>query len=497
MIRIVTLLLAIALTHVATAEQELLTNGDFEQGLTGWNPFWSRSGGGEVGIDTAEAHQGDQAVHIQYDGNEDWSFPQSKSLAVQPGDIYQLTGWLRIQGEGSASLSVILYDRQGKSLSWDFGGRPHSHGEQWRHVQRRFVVPQEGATILPRLMGHGAAQIWLDDVSLVKTGSVRELQTRELPESLSIESVSLLVTFDPRQATITLLDKRTGRQFTQHPAPTLMVLEAASTDNQITFKLLKPDDVLTVDGTIRLEADKPEFVVELSADGEMRQPLRFPSAFATAAGQFLILPVNEGISYPVDDASLPAMSYHLIGGHGLCMAFWGCTDLRQSLMAIVETPDDARVAVPRIGGNLCLAPQWDAQKGQFGPQRRIRYISLDQGGYVAMCKRYRQYAQQIGRFKTLAQKREENPDVDRLIGAVNVWCWDRPGDEMCREMQELGIDRILWSNRCAAGTDQTHERDGGAHQPLRHLPGRAESGEFSQAAWRPSRLDHRSLARRH
>ena len=153
MIRIVTLLLAIALTHVATAEQELLTNGDFEQGLTGWNPFWSRSGGGEVGIDTAEAHQGDQAVHIQYDGNEDWSFPQSKSLAVQPGDIYQLTGWLRIQGEGTASLSVILYDRQGKSLSWDFGGRPHGHGEQWRHVQRRFVVPQEGATILPRLMG--------------------------------------------------------------------------------------------------------------------------------------------------------------------------------------------------------------------------------------------------------------------------------------------------------------------------------------------------------
>jgi hypothetical protein len=103
--------------------------------------------------------------------------------------------------------------------------------------------------------------------------------------------------------------------------------------------------------------------------------------------------------------------------------------------------------VARIDDRWGQAPQWLPQTGRFGPPRRIRYVSLDSGGYVAMCKRYRQYAQRIGLVKTLAQKRAENPHVDLLIGAVNVWCWDRPAPEMCQEMRSVGIERILWSNR--------------------------------------------------
>ncbi len=223
----------------------------------------------------------------------------------------------------------------------------------------------------------------------------------------------------------------------------------------------------------------------------------FPLPFATQAGQYLIMPVNEGISYPVDDESLPTMSYHLAGGHGLCMGFWGCTDLTRSLMAIVETPDDAVVDVPRLNGRLCQAPEWLPQKGQFGPPRRIRYVSLDAGGYVSMCKRYRQYAQHSGLFKTLEQKRAENPHVDLLVGAVNVWCWDRPGPEMCAEMKSLGIERILWSNRSTPEQIQQTQRHGCPVEPLRHLPGPDGSGQFPQARLPAPGLDQRRLAQRH
>ncbi len=47
------------------------------------------------------------------------------------------------------------------------------------------------------------------------------------------------------------------------------------------------------------------------------------------------------------------------------------------------------------------------------------------GGYVAMAKRYREYAKQTGLFKTLEEKRKSIPAVDLLVGAVNIWCWDR------------------------------------------------------------------------
>jgi len=64
-----------------------------------------------------------------------------------------------------------------------------------------------------------------------------------------------------------------------------------------------------------------------------------------------------------------------------------------------------------------------------------------------MCKRYRRYAEQIGKLKTLEQKRRENPNVDLLIGAVNIWCWDRDGLGLVQEAKSLGIERILWSRR--------------------------------------------------
>ncbi len=145
------------------------------------------------------------------------------------------------------------------------------------------------------------------------------------------------------------------------------------------------------------------------------------------------------------------MSYHLYGGHGLCMGCWGRTDVTTGVMAIVETPDDAGVHLPRVDGRLCLVPQWESQKGQFGPGRRLRYVFFDDGGYVAMCKRYRQHAQADRPAARRWRKNAgDNPAVDLLVGAVNVWCWDRDPVPICRDLQAAGIQRILWSNRSVA-----------------------------------------------
>ncbi len=41
-------LLVAALASTASADSNLVKNGDFEQGLAGWNVFWSRAGGGSA-----------------------------------------------------------------------------------------------------------------------------------------------------------------------------------------------------------------------------------------------------------------------------------------------------------------------------------------------------------------------------------------------------------------------------------------------------------------
>ena len=309
------------------------------------------------------------------------------------------------------------------------------------------IIPRGAATILPRLIGYGPSTVWFDGASLERVGTVQELRTGDLPDVLTARNDSLEVALDTSDGTFSVVDRPSGRKWTQTAGTNLFLLDAKPMVDGFDLQLLDQTGTLRIEAKIRLDGRLPELLVELSSEGEMHDTISFPAPFVSRPGTLLVMPVNEGISYPADDETLQPMHYHLYGGHGLSMGWWGATDGERGLMAIVETPDDAAVRVERIDGLLSLMPEWQPQKGQFGSPRRIRYVLFESGGYVAMCKRYRTYAKRIGRFKTLAEKREENPHVDLLIGAVNVWCWQRKGPEMCRELQSAGIRRILWSNR--------------------------------------------------
>jgi hypothetical protein len=218
---------------------------------------------------------------------------------------------------------------------------------------------------------------------------------------------------------------------------------------------------MDIETELLLDKDLPEFTLVLTSKGELKWSLRFPHPFVTEPGTYLVVPMNEGISYPVEDKTISPRRLVAYGGHGICMPFWGVTDGRQGYMAVIETPDDASIRIQRTDGKLCIAPEWDSQKGQYGYARRLRYVFFDKGGHVAICKRYRSYAQKAGLLKTLEQKRKENPDVDLLIGAVNVWCWEKNALAIVREMKSLGIERILWSHREQPGViESMNEMDG-------------------------------------
>jgi hypothetical protein len=445
-----------ALAQVQTAAEStlpaapnLLTNGDFETGPANWQVFWTRdAGAGRAVLDRTDRHGGAQSIRIEHTGAKDWSFAHSLQLAVQAGEIYDLSAWVRLQGGGSASLGVVTRDAAGNTLDWDHAGQTVRETKDWRPLHARFIVPPGVATIQPRLTGNGPAVVWLDDVALTRQGSLDALRRQDLPPTQTIRNPAIEIAFRTADATIEARDLRANRSWAQTVgSASVVVLDARTSGGVIVLRLLDPLSMREIAATIRLDADRPECIVTLRAEGAMEAPLAWPAPFASAAGQTLILPVNEGIGYPAADATLPEMSYYLYGGHGLCMPWYGATDGTAGWQALVETPDDAAVRISRREGLLSLAPEWQAQKGLFGPVRVIRYVFFDRGGYVAMAKRYRDYAKQTGLFKTLEEKRKTLPAVDLLVGAVNVWCWDNDAPSICREMQSAGIRRILWSNQ--------------------------------------------------
>jgi hypothetical protein len=268
-----------------------------------------------------------------------------------------------------------------------------------------------------------------------------------IAEKLSVSNDSISVTVETDDGTMSVTDKRTGQIWRQKALVKGKVTDASQAADAIEMTWRQPGLNLDVHVRLKPDAEKPEFTVELSAEGGLTSALSFPHPFVTEAGTYLVVPMNEGISYPVDDETIKPRWLVAYGGHGICMSFWGATDGQRGHIAIIETPDDASIYIQRTDGKLCIEPKWESQKGNFGYDRKLRYVFFDKGGHVAICKRYRRYAQQIGKLKTLEEKRRENPNVDLLIGAVNVWCWENDALTIVREMKSLGINRILWSNR--------------------------------------------------
>jgi hypothetical protein len=426
----------------------ILTNGGFESGLAGWRT-WSREPGAlQVTADTSSPRSGQAALRLQHTGQQDWALEPLVRLKVQPGDFYEYTAWIKLPENANATLCVSTWDAQGRVVDWSFADAAVPRNADWQLVRSRIVAPEGVSHIQPRLIGHGPAQLWVDDVAIAFRTNILAMRPPNLPATLTLENRRLLVQFNTADATFHVQDRRTSQTWRQTPlAPGWIVKNAARRGAALHIELLHAALALDVTATLRLEGDLPELSLDLSASGPLPQALRYPHPFTSESGQYLVVPMNEGISYPVEDTSIELFRLIAYGGHGICMAFWGVTDGARGHMAIIETPDDAAIKLHRLQQLLLIAPEWDPEKRQFGYTRKLRYVFFDSGGHVAIAKRYRAYAQKIGLLKTLAQKRRENPHVDLLIGAVNVWCWDRDSVDIVKDMQAAGIERILWSNR--------------------------------------------------
>ncbi len=443
-------------TRAATgaAPPNLVVNGDFAAGVSaagapiGWSPFWSRqAGAGSMALDDQIEHGGHPSLKVTHTGAGDWSVEQAAKLPVTPGGIFRLGGWVRCEKTESAELSVVTRDAKGNVLDWSYAPARTSGTHDWQLLSRRFVVPAGGATVQFRLIGSGPGTVWLSDALLVREGVI---PTALRGKTLRIGSRVLDVRLAAGDGTLAVTDRRGGRMWRQEPFSAGLVIKDARRQSATALGLTLWDvaNDLTLRATVALAVDAPEVTVTLAGDGAVRDQVAFPQPFVTAKGTALVVPLNEGILYPVDDASIPPVSLVTYSGHGLCMPWVGVTDTQTGagVMAILRTPDDAHVQITRrAGGNLFVQPAWEATRGRFGYARSLTYVFFANGGYVAQAKRYRAYAQATGLFKTLAQKRRENPNVDKLIGAVNVWNWDEDKVPFCRQMKALGMDHVLWS----------------------------------------------------
>ena len=393
-----------------------------------------------------------KTVELRQEGDCDWSLNCFRRISVRTGDrfVFGVASESLSSRGGSITASVVTRRADGQVADWNYA--PVSV-EVGKSGSVDFAVPPGVVSVEPRFTGKGAVFVRLFDISVARLGNVLCSSRPVRSETVRSERLEMSVSAD--DGDISVSDLLTGRVWRPaavegRSAGLVQSLRRTAEGDGIEVSLVNAEDLTVYSAMYRLKGG--EIHVELSGSGVMRTHLDYPPGFATRKGDRLILPMNEGIGFPVEESPPGLWREGLYSGHGLCMSFFGVVEDKTGAgwMALVETPDDAAMmARPGQDGLLIAGPSWDPCRGRFGYVRKMRYVFLEAGGHVAMAKRYRAYVKKVGLLVTLAEKAKARPRVADLCGAPNLWMTGGSDAERLQVIQDFraaGWTNLLWSS---------------------------------------------------
>ena len=184
-----------------------------------------------------------------------------------------------------------------------------------------------------------------------------------------------------------------------------------------------------------LQSDSEELVFDISAQegkATLRQ-LDWPPALDARDVDDTVLCNNKGDLLPRHwpkpyfpirstnpDGTAKATDHSIIQSHVIedwSMSWWGFEKGKAAMMVIIETPDDAAYQFSHpAGGPTAIGPEWRDSLGRFSYLRTARLCFFQQGNYVTLAKRYRQYVMDTGLFVSLKEKLAGTPAVADMIG---------------------------------------------------------------------------------
>ena len=273
------------------------------------------------------------------------------------------------------------------------------------------------------------------------------LSTAGFAKIWTINNAYIAAGFNDQTGLLTVHDKRCNKQWQQLAGGQLFtVSQTKQTGNTITASF---SGKYSFDASFTLTA-APALEITVTANAKMPvEELDFPSPFAAPnKNHYLLYTDGGGFLLPADDTEYPVGNgrTYFCGG-GISMGWMGMTDtaFKTGYMAILETPFDAALRTKRANGLVTFSPVWLASKGQFGYTRKVTYHFFDKGGYVAQCKKYREYVWPKNKVITLKENEKKTPALAKMIGAVHLYVWDNARDiNFAKELKQSGIDKALF-----------------------------------------------------
>lgn len=237
----------------------------------------------------------------------------------------------------------------------------------------------------------------------------------------------------------TLLFGQGEALFEQRPETGTVIDAAALCKEGMTWRVCLDG----VQARVYLRIDAPgEICMTLSGEGRLDREFYYPGQTAVLPGDTWLLPIGEGMAFPVDDARVQVVpKRRMFMSPSQCMAFVGLTRGSGYLVISPETYADALVdTVYDEEGRLVQRVGWVPEQGEWGEERRLRFLLGNEGGISAACKAYRALWERLHPVRTLRDKARLVPGVERLIGAANIWIWPDRYEELMYSTSAEDID---------------------------------------------------------
>ena len=269
-------------------------------------------------------------------------------------------------------------------------------------------------------------------------------------DTLELKTEDLRVRFDKNTALLSVKDLRTSREWKQEGPAEFTVKEAKVSDGCIEASL---SGVVPLD--VKIRAEGASVKVRLYAPSqEAFEEFSYPAPFRTDRKDFYILETDgEGMLLPVTDTTYKrgeGMTFFC--GGGLAMPWKGVVDnaFQTGYQVVLNTPFDARLEdFVQEDGLMSFKTVWMSSQGTLSYEREMVLNFFSEGGYVAQCKKYRDYVWGKGEVKTLKEHMERYPDIDGILAAPHIYVWDTGRDvSVLQEMKQAGIGKlfILWDS---------------------------------------------------
>jgi hypothetical protein len=201
--------------------------------------------------------------------------------------------------------------------------------------------------------------------------------------------------------------------------------------------------------TFALLGDRPDLQITVDLADRNQEIGRFsvlPPLVLDRPGRIVAAVYNDGIGVRTDDMAFRGRQWSTYGS--LDMPWVGLTDGRLGYMLLWELPTTcdnglAYLDSVMVDGKPALAPSVSHEPitKKFTRPRVIRYSFASDGGYVALCKRFREYIKGQGLFVTQREKLQRKPQLANLQGAPDIW--GRSDLKFVLEAKASGMDRML------------------------------------------------------